>query len=258
MVPAMPAQYRPEPTGRRADFGFRNVPEDHKVSLVRAVFDSVAPSYDLMNDLMSLGIHRLWKAALIDWLNPRPGMRLLDVGGGTGDIALGFLERGGGRVEVCDISREMVAAGRDRAIDRGLLAGITWMCGDAEALPCADASVDAYATAFCIRNVTRVDAALAEVRRVLKPGGRFVCLEFSRVTVPLLDRLYDAYSFRLLPALGAVVAGDRESYRYLAESIRRFPAQEEFAAMIADAGLDQVRWRDLSGGIAALHSAWRL
>ena len=175
MVPAMPAQYRPEPTGRRADFGFRNVPEDHKVSLVRAVFDSVAPSYDLMNDLMSLGIHRLWKAALIDWLNPRPGMRLLDVGGGTGDIALGFLERGGGRVEVCDISREMVAAGRDRAIDRGLLAGITWMCGDAEALPCADASVDAYATAFCIRNVTRVDAALAEARRRAQAGRGDSC-----------------------------------------------------------------------------------
>lgn len=258
MVPAMPGPHQPDPTGPLADFGFRNVPADQKVSLVRAVFDSVAPNYDLMNDLMSLGIHRLWKAALIDWLNPRPGMRLLDVGGGTGDVAMGFLARGGAQAVVCDVNREMVAVGRDRAIDRGRLEGITWMCGDAEVLPFADASVDAYTTAFCIRNVTRPGAALAEAKRVLKPGGRFLCLEFSHVTLPLLDRLYDAYSFRILPALGEVVAGDRESYRYLAESIRRFPAQEDFAAMIADAGLDQVRWRDLSGGIAALHSAWRL
>jgi demethylmenaquinone methyltransferase/2-methoxy-6-polyprenyl-1,4-benzoquinol methylase len=258
MVPAMPDPYQPEPRGRRASFGFRSVPAEEKVSLVRAVFDSVAPNYDLMNDLMSLGIHRLWKAALIDWLNPRPGMELLDVGGGTGDIALGFLKRGGGRAVVCDINREMVAAGRDRAIDEGRLEGISWTCGDAEALPRADASVDAYATAFCIRNVTHVDAALAEARRVLKPGGRFLCLEFSHVAGPVLERLYHAYSVAVLPALGAVVAGDGGSYRYLAESIRRFPAQDDFAAMIARAGLDQVRWRNLSGGIAALHSAWRL
>jgi demethylmenaquinone methyltransferase / 2-methoxy-6-polyprenyl-1,4-benzoquinol methylase len=258
MVPAMPSQPRPEPTSRLTDFGFENVPEDEKVSLVRAVFDSVAPKYDLMNDLMSLGIHRLWKAALIDRLNPRPGMRLLDVGGGTGDIAMSFLSRGGGHAVVCDINREMVAVGRDRAIDRGRLADIAWTCGDAEALPLADASVDAYTTAFCIRNVTRADAALAEARRVLKPGGHFLCLEFSHVTGPLLNRIYDAYSFRVLPALGQVVAGDRESYRYLAESIRRFPNQDDFAVMIADAGLGQVRWRDLSGGIAAIHSAWRL
>ena len=251
MVPAMPGP-------RHADFDYRSVPEGEKKSLVRAVFDSVAPKYDLMNDLMSLGVHRLWKAALIDWLNPRPGMRILDVGGGTGDIAMSFVARGGGPAVVCDINREMVTVGRDRAIDGGHLDGVAWTCGDAEALPVADASVDAYATAFCIRNVTHIDAALAEARRVLKPGGRFLCLEFSHVTAPLLDRLYDAYSFRVLPALGELVVGDRESYRYLAESTRRFPAQADFAAMIAAAGLGQVRWRDLSGGIAALHSAWRI
>ncbi len=241
-----------------AHFGFLSVPEADKASLVRGVFGSVASRYDLMNDLMSLGVHRLWKAAMMDWLNPRPGMALLDVGGGTGDIAFGFLERGGGHVLVCDITHAMVAVGRDRAVDRGVLEGITWICGDAERLPVADGSVDAYATAFCIRNVTHVSKALAEARRVLKPGGRFLCLEFSRVAVPALDRLYDAYSFRVLPALGQVVAGDRAAYRYLVESIRRFPSQDAFAAMIAKAGLGQVKYRNLAGGIAAMHSGWRI
>jgi demethylmenaquinone methyltransferase/2-methoxy-6-polyprenyl-1,4-benzoquinol methylase len=229
-------------------FGFRTVRETEKSSLVRAVFDSVASRYDLMNDLMSGGIHRLWKGAMIDWLNPRPGMHLLDVAGGTGDIAFRFLERGGGSVTVLDINREMLAVGRDRAIDRGLLGGLRWTCGDAERLPIADAAVDAYTIAFGIRNVTRIPLALAEARRVLRPGGRFLCLEFSRVSLPLLDHLYDLYSFRVLPALGHVVARDADSYRYLAESIRKFPSQ---------AGLNKVAWRNLSGGIAALHSAWR-
>jgi demethylmenaquinone methyltransferase/2-methoxy-6-polyprenyl-1,4-benzoquinol methylase len=244
-------------TGHDADFGFRRVPEAEKASLVRGVFDSAAPRYDLMNDLMSLGVHRLWKDAFVDWLNPRPGMALLDVGGGTGDIALRFRARGGGPVTVCDVNWAMLEVGRDRAVDRGLMAGIAWVGGDAEALPVADASVDAYTTAFCIRNVTRLERALAEARRVLKPGGRFLCLEFSRIAVPPLERLYDAYSLRLLPAMGRVVAGDAEAYRYLAESIRRFPDQEAFAAHIADAGLGRVRHRNLSGGIAAIHSAWR-
>jgi len=238
-------------------FGFRTVPVSAKRSMVGAVFASVAPRYDLMNDLMSGGIHRLWKSAMLDWLNPQPDMSLLDVGGGTGDIALRFLERGGGSVVVVDINREMLAVGRDRAIDRGRVAALDWVCGDAERLPVADASVDAFTIAFAIRNVTHIGAALAEARRVLKPGGRFLCLEFSRVSLPVLDRLYDAYSFRMLPALGRVVARDADSYRYLAESIRRFPPQEVFAEMIRAAGLDLVRWRNLSGGIAALHSAWR-
>jgi demethylmenaquinone methyltransferase/2-methoxy-6-polyprenyl-1,4-benzoquinol methylase len=172
-------------------FGFRTVREAEKSSLVGAVFDSVAGRYDLMNDLMSGGVHRWWKSAMIDWLNPRPGMRLLDVGGGTGDIALRFRERGGGPVFVLDINREMLMVGRDRAIDRGALDGVDWVCGDAERLPIADSSVDAYTIAFAIRNVTRIDAALREARRVLRPGGRFLCLEFSRVGLPVLDRLYD-------------------------------------------------------------------
>jgi demethylmenaquinone methyltransferase/2-methoxy-6-polyprenyl-1,4-benzoquinol methylase len=226
--------------------------------LVRGVFDSVATRYDLMNDLMSLGIHRLWKAVFIDMLRPRHNMHLLDVAGGTGDIAFRFLERGGGQVTVCDLTEEMVAVGRNRAIDRGIVKGVDWIVGDAEALPIADASVDAYSIAFGLRNVTRIDRALEEARRVLKPGGRFLCLEFSRLAWPWLEPLYDRYSFSVLPALGQWVVGDRESYEYLAESIRRFPAQEELAERIAAAGLEQVTYRNLSGGIAAIHSAWRI
>ena len=247
----------------RTHFGFRTVEREQKAGMVRAVFDGVAENYDLMNDLMSVGIHRLWKSALLDWLNPRPGDHLLDVAGGTGDIAERYLERtaergGGARVSVCDINEAMIVVGRDRAIDRGRLQGIDWLCGNAEALPVASASVDAYAIAFGIRNVTDIPAALREARRVLKPGGRFLCLEFSQVILPGLKAAYDAYSFQILPALGEIVAGDREAYQYLAESIRKFPDQDTFAAMIAEAGLDQVKIRNLSGGIAALHSAWRI
>ena len=254
---------RPMPTDMERQqgeihFGFRTVAEDEKATMVRGVFDSVAPHYDLMNDLMSLGVHRLWKRAMLDWLAPRPGMTLLDVGGGTGDIGFRFLKRGGDSVRVVDVNAEMLAHGWARAVDSGILDGIEWIHGDAEALPVDDASVDAYTTAFAIRNVTHIDRALAEAWRVLKPGGRFLCLEFSRVAVPLLDRVYDAYSFKVLPALGGLVAGDREAYEYLAESIRRFPDQDRFAGMIVDAGLDQVKFRNLSGGIAAMHSAWRV
>ena len=243
--------------GDTADFGFREVPRGDKARLVRGVFDSVAGRYDLMNDLMSLGIHRLWKSALIDWLAPRPGMHLLDVAGGTGDIAFRFLERGGGRVTVCDLTEEMVSVGRDRAIDRGILQDIEWTVGDAEALPLADASVDAYTIAFGLRNVTRIDEALSEAHRVLKPGGHFLCLEFSRLVLPALEPLYEKYSFSVLPALGEAVTGDRESYEYLAESIRRFPPQDELVERIEAAGLALVKYRNLSGGIAAIHSAWR-
>ena len=252
--PAAPRAAEPE---RTAHFGFRTVREAEKQSLVGAVFASVARRYDLMNDLMSGGIHRLWKSAMLDWLNPRPDMLLLDVAGGTGDIAFRFLERGGGSAIIVDVNREMLSVGRDRGLDRGLVSGLSWVCGDAERLPIADASVDAFTIAFGIRNFTHIASALAEARRVLKPGGRFLCLEFSRVSLPVLDRLYAAYSFRVLPALGHFVAGDADAYRYLAESIRRFPSQDAFARMIRDAGFDLVRWRNLSGGIAALHSAWR-
>ena len=260
MLPAMSKTQTPN-AGESPDtthFGYQSVPVDEKTSLVRDVFDSVAPRYDLMNDLMSLGVHRLWKRAMINWLAPRPGMTLLDVGGGTGDIAFRFLGRDGGDVTVVDINEEMLKAGRERAIDRGILENIRWLHGNAEELPVEDASYDAYTTAFCIRNVTHMDRALAEARRVLKPGGRFMCLEFSHVVLPVLDKLYDAYSFRVLPALGERVAGDRDAYQYLAESIRGFPDQDTFAKMIAAAGLEQVKVRNLSGGIAATHSAWRI
>lgn len=244
--------------GGSTHFGFRKVPEADKASMVREVFDSVAPKYDLMNDLMTLGIHRLWKDAVIGWLRPQPGMRLVDVGGGTGDMAFKFLASGGSHVQVIDINYEMLTCGRDRAIDRGILDGIEWVHGDAEKLPLADMSMDAVTTAFCIRNVTHIEKALSEAKRVLKPGGRYLCLEFSEVTAPGLRKLYDTYSFRVLPALGKQIAGDRDAYQYLAESIRKFPNQARFAELIKAAGLAQVNFRNLTGGIAAIHSAWRI
>ncbi len=247
-------------TSGEADFGYRRVNAEEKPHLVRQVFDSVADRYDLMNDLMSGGVHRLWKAELIDRLGPRPGQLLLDVAGGTGDIAQRFLDRAGAtaRVVVCDITQSMLRRGRDRAIDQGRVAGIDWVCGDAERLPVRDASIDAYTIAFGLRNVTHIAAALAEARRVLKPGGRFFCLEFSQIVQPTLARLYDFYSFRILPQIGALVARDRDAYQYLVESIRRFPVQQALVERIAAAGLERPRYRNLSGGIAAIHSAWRL
>jgi demethylmenaquinone methyltransferase / 2-methoxy-6-polyprenyl-1,4-benzoquinol methylase len=247
-------------TSGEADFGYRRVRAEDKSRLVRQLFDSVSARYDLMNDLMSGGIHRLWKADLIARLNPRPGQLLLDVAGGTGDVAQRFLDRAGpgARVIVCDLTPAMLQEGRDRAIDRGRLSGLEWVCGAAERLPVADGAVDAYTIAFGLRNVTDVAAALAEARRVLKPGGRFLCLEFGQVEVPLLRQAYDLYSFAVLPRLGRVVARDRDAYQYLVESIRRFPPQRELSRLITEAGLEQVTFRNLSGGIAALHSAWRL
>jgi len=242
------------------DFGFRRVAREEKEGLVRGVFERVAGRYDLMNDLMSMGLHRLWKAEMLDALKPRGAMRLLDVAGGTGDIAFRFLDRAGEGASaiVCDINPAMVAVGRDRAIDAARLDGIDWVVGNAEALPLPARSVDAYTIAFGIRNVTDIPKALAEARRVLRPGGHFLCLEFGHVGLPGLDRLYDLYSFQVLPRLGRMVAGDADSYRYLAESIRRFPSKEDFAAMMQAAGLSQIRQRDLSGGIVNLHSGWRV
>ncbi len=253
--------------GAATHFGFEQVPEAEKAPRVRGVFESVANRYDLMNDLMSGGIHRLWKSAMIDWLNPQPGIALVDVAGGTADIALRVLERVGperaGPLIVCDLTPEMLEIGRSRALDKGIVgrslpSGLHWVCGDAQKLPLPDRSMSAYTIAFGLRNVTHIDLALEEARRVLKPGGHFLCLEFSRVVLPVLDDLYELYSFKILPALGAVVAGDRKAYQYLAESIRRFPAQDELAGMMEQAGLAQVRYRNLTGGIAALHSGWRV
>ncbi len=249
------------------DFGFSEVAPEEKTALVRGVFSSVADRYDVMNDAMSAGIHRLWKSAMIDWLQPRPGMTVLDVAGGTGDIAFRILDRANAdvnewqspaRVTVCDINGEMLRVGRDRAVDKGRLDHLDWLCGNAEALPLKDKSVDAYTIAFGIRNVTDIPAALREAKRVLKPGGRFLCLEFSNVEQQALRRLYDAYSMNVVPQLGRMIAGDSESYRYLVESIRRFPNREAFAEMIEEAGFARVSHRAMTAGVVAMHSGWRV
>jgi demethylmenaquinone methyltransferase / 2-methoxy-6-polyprenyl-1,4-benzoquinol methylase len=240
------------------DFGFQRVDPTQKAGMVRAVFDSVAPRYDLMNDLMSLGIHRVWKQIFIADLQPRPKHTLLDLAGGTGDITFGWLKRGGGPAFLTDINRSMLSVGRDRALNNGFANDVSLAVADAEKLPLPDRCVDRVSIAFGLRNCTDKPAVLHEARRVLRPGGRFLCLEFSRVTVYALTQFYDAWSFRVLPRLGRVVAGDEDSYRYLAESIRTFPDQETLAGMMREAGLARVKVRNLSAGIAAIHSGWRL
>lgn len=245
--------------GRTTHFGFRTVAEGEKAGMVHGVFSRVAGRYDLMNDIMSGGIHRLWKDAMMDWLAPRPGQRLLDVAGGTGDVAFRFLRRAAGATAtVLDMTPGMLEEGRRRAEAQSLADRLTWVEGDAMALPFAAGAFDVCTVSFGIRNVTRVEDALAEAFRVLRPGGRLMVLEFSHVANPALQWLYDRYSFNVIPAMGQVVAGDRESYRYLVESIRRFPDQDGFAAMIRRAGFGQVRWRNLTMGVAALHSGWKL
>lgn len=242
-------------------FGYREVSVADKAGLVRDVFDSVADRYDLMNDLMSLGVHRLWKRSLIDEVNPRPTDRILDLAGGTGDIARGLkavMDRRAGNspssdIAVCDINAEMLRVGRSKAFDAGLATGFRWVCGDAEALPFADGEFDIVTIAFGLRNVTRIEQALGEAHRLLKPGGRFFCLEFSKVVLPVLDRIYDRYSFSVLPWLGRRVAGNEEAYRYLAESIRRFPDQPKLARMIEAAGFGRSRYRNMTGGVVAVH-----
>ncbi len=265
-----PANTRP--SGGRATaagavpFGHADIPEGQKAGRVEAVFEAVAPKYDLMNDLMSFGAHRLWKAACIDWLIPRPGMGILDVAGGTADMAIGIarrvggaaMEAAGGSITVIDVNAAMMAVGKDRVGVAGLKQVIGFTRGDAEALPIADGSADAYVIAFGLRNVTHPERALSEARRVLAPGGRFLCLEFSKPRWPLLGPAYESYSDHLLPRLGGIVAGDPDAYRYLVESIRRFADQDRLAAMIEAQGLERVRVRNLCGGIAAMHSAWRL
>lgn len=240
-------------------FGFQTVPEATKADLVHGVFTRVASRYDLMNDLMSAGIHRLWKDAMMDWLAPRPAQSLLDVAGGTGDIAFRFLKRApGARATVLDMTESMLAEGRQRAEAERLAESLEWVVGDAMALPFADASFDVYTISFGIRNVTRIADALAEAFRVLRPGGRIMVLEFSQLPNAALQWAYDRYSFNVIPAMGQIVTGDRDSYQYLVESIRRFPNQEAFAAMIRTAGFGQVKYRNLTMGIAALHSGWKL
>ena len=251
---------RPDQT---THFGYRDVPLGEKQTLVNEVFHSVASRYDLMNDLMSMGLHRVWKDIMINTLNPPTGdapFALLDVAGGTGDIAFRAAKASGAgfQATVCDINEDMLHVGRERAVAQQLDDRVCFVEGNAEALAFPDRHFDGYTIAFGIRNVPRIDFALKEAFRVLRPGGRFLCLEFSTVEVPGLDRLYDLFSFNVIPPLGRVVTGDAESYRYLVESIRKFPKPAVFADMIRAAGFSRVSWRILSGGIVALHSGWRL
>ncbi|XP_075881805.1 2-methoxy-6-polyprenyl-1,4-benzoquinol methylase, mitochondrial isoform X1 [Nelusetta ayraudi] len=281
---------------RNTHFGFETVPEEEKAKKVYKVFENVARKYDVMNDVMSFGIHRLWKDALLHVMQPQPGSLLLDVAGGTGDISFRFLDYvrqqqqqrgrrreaagswsdvsdiyssgaegagsgplGQSRAVVCDINQEMLRVGRERAESLDLQAGLSWVVGDAEELPFDDDQFDFYTIAFGIRNVTHMDRALQEALRVLKPGGRFMCLEFSRVTNPLLAKLYDAYSFQVIPVVGELVAGDWKSYQYLVESIRKFPAQEAFKDMMEEAGFCCVQYHNLTaGGVVALHSGFKI
>jgi len=248
--------------GMETSYGYRDVAAGEKQTLVNEVFHRVANRYDLMNDLMSGGLHRLWKDAMVAWLNPpkRPGWAVLDVAGGTGDVALRIIDASHGHAHatVLDINGSMLEVGRERAARRRLETNTDFVEANAEELPFADDIFDAYTIAFGIRNVPRIEAALAEAFRVLKPGGRFLCLEFSEVDLPLLDKVYEAWSFNAIPRIGRFIAGDGEPYAYLVESIRKFPNQENFAAMISRAGFDRVTFRNYSGGIAALHSGWKL
>ena len=236
-------------------FGFQDVPEAEKAGMVHGVFSRVASKYDVMNDLMSGGVHRIWKDAMMDWLAPRSGQRLLDVAGGTVDVAFRFLKRApGSSAVVCDLTEPMLIEGRKRAEAEKMADRLDWVVGDAMALPFPDASFDVYTISFGIRNVTRIPDALREAYRVLKPGGRLMVLEFSQIPNDLLQKVYDLYSFNVIPVMGQIVAGDRDSYQYLVESIRKFPDQETFATMIRQAGFGQVKYRNLTMGVAALHS----
>uniref|UniRef100_A0A6P4ACI5 2-methoxy-6-polyprenyl-1,4-benzoquinol methylase, mitochondrial n=1 Tax=Ziziphus jujuba TaxID=326968 RepID=A0A6P4ACI5_ZIZJJ len=259
-------------------FGFKEVREEEKSQMVGKVFSNVATNYDLMNDLMSAGLHRLWKDRLVSKLNPFPGMKHLDVAGGTGDVAFRILEtirsvkRRGmqdvledelqeeTQIYVCDINPNMLNVGKKRALENGLGEdrSLVWVEGDAEALGFGNDSMDAYTIAFGIRNVTHIEKVLSEAYRVLKRGGRFLCLELSHVNIPVFKELYDYYSFSIIPAMGELVSSDRESYQYLVESIRRFPPQETFASMIADAGFQNVEYENLVGGVVAIHSGLKI
>lgn len=244
---------------RTTHFGFETIPEGEKAERVQGVFSSVASKYDIMNDVMSGGVHRVWKDAMMDWLNPREGQRLLDVAGGTGDIAFRFLKRACvANAVVLDLTEDMLIEGRKRAEAEDRADQLDWMVGDAMALPFEDNSFDVYTISFGIRNVTRVQDALNEAYRVLRPGGRLMVLEFSQLPNPAMQWAYDRYSFNVIPKMGQVIAGDSDSYQYLVESIRKFPDQEKFASMIRLAGFSQVKYRNLTFGVAALHSGWKL
>ncbi len=240
-------------------FGFQTVREEEKAGRVQGVFTSVASKYDVMNDAMSMGIHRIWKDAMMDWLAPRAGQKLLDVAGGTGDISFRFLKRAGqGHATVCDLTESMLVAGRQRAEASDMSESLDWVVGDAMKLPFENNTFDVYTISFGIRNVTRPQEALNEAYRVLKPSGRLMVLEFSQIPNDLMQKAYDAYSFNVIPKMGEVIANDRESYQYLVESIRKFPDQETFLGMVRKAGFENAKYRNLSMGIACLHSGWKI
>lgn len=248
-----------ENSQKTTHFGFSEVPEGEKAGRVQGVFNSVASKYDIMNDVMSMGIHRVWKDAMMDWLAPRPGQKLLDVAGGTGDISFRFLDRAGhGHATVLDLTEPMLVEGRKRAEAAHLADSLNWVVGDAMSLPFEDNTFDVYTISFGIRNVTRPQEALNEAYRVLRPGGRLMVLEFSQLPNEGLQKLYDLYSFNVIPRMGQAIAGDYDSYQYLVESIRKFPDQETFLGMVRAAGFGNSKYRNLSMGIAALHSGWKL
>ena len=237
-------------------FGYEQVDPKDKAGKVQDVFDSVADQYDIMNDVMSGGMHRLWKDALIRMISPRADKALLDLAGGTGDVSFRYRKKAGDKsqITVCDINENMLNVGQDRAIDKGILNGMDWIVGDAQDLPFEDNSFDVCTIVFGLRNVPKIDDALAQIYRVLKPGGQFFCMEFSKVKTPILEKIYDTYSFKILPKMGEIIAKDRESYQYLAESIRQFPPQEELAERMKQVGFEHVKYRNLTGGIVAIHN----
>lgn len=240
-------------------FGFETVPESEKAGRVQGVFGSVASKYDVMNDAMSMGIHRIWKDAMMDWIAPRPGTKLLDVAGGTGDISFRYLKRAGhGHATVCDLTEPMLVEGRKRAEAAQMADSLDWVTGDAMALPFPDNTFDTYTISFGIRNVTRPQEALNEAYRVLKPGGRLMVLEFSQIPNDMMQKVYDLYSFNVIPKMGQVIANDADSYQYLVESIRKFPDQETFLNMVKQAGFENAKYRNLTMGIACLHSGWKI
>lgn len=254
----------PETDENHTHFGFQTVPMEQKSTLVKGVFDQVASRYDLMNDVMSFGLHRHWKNEMVSWLNPAPDIQILDVAGGTGDIALRMRNYSiakygtSPKITLSDINQAMLLEGKKRMIDQGLLGAMEYVCANAESLPLDDCSMDAYTIAFGIRNVTHIEKALQEAHRVLKPGGRFICLEFSHVEVEPMAKLYDLYSFHVIPAMGKIFAGKGDPYQYLVESIRQFPKQADFLKMIKDAGFGNATYRNMNGGVVAIHSGWRI
>jgi ubiquinone/menaquinone biosynthesis methyltransferase len=246
---------------KTTDFGFKKVASEQKESLVKGVFNSVASKYDIMNDAMSFGVHHLWKNALISMMGYKQNAKLLDVAGGTGDISFRFLKKfSDGYVTTSDINEAMLVEGRNRAINKNIVSKkrIEWLCGNAEQLPVPDNYYDFYTISFGIRNVTNINKALEEANRVLKPGGRFLCLEFSQVDHEILAKFYDFYSFNIIPKIGQLIAGDKESYQYLVESIRKFPPKEKFKSMIEQAGFSKVSYRSMTAGAVAIHSGWKI